>query len=89
MNENTAALARERRSGRDIPGGAAERRKMRERERERGERREKERVLPDDWLSGVHTGKRGHISSTFQTKRDPVVNSSTVDHRYFLPRKYL
>jgi len=33
MNENTAALARERRSGRDIPGGAVERRKM------RGERR--------------------------------------------------
>lgn len=57
MNENTAALARERKSGRDIPGGAAERRKMEEKEGERGERekeREKERVSPGDWLSGVH-----------------------------------
>ena len=34
MNENTAALARERKNGRDIPGGATERRKMKEREGE-------------------------------------------------------
>lgn len=64
MNENTAALARERKSGRNIPGGAAERRRMKEKERER----ETERVSPGDWLSGVHTGKRGHISSTFQPR---------------------
>lgn len=92
MNENTAALARERKSGRDIPGGAAERRKMEEKEGERGER-EKERE--GEGIAGrlVKWGPR--VSEvTFRVrfrhaKRDPVVNSSTVDHRYFLPRKYL
>lgn len=85
MNENTAALARERKSGRDIPGGAAERRKMEEKEGEK----EGEGIAGRLVKWGPRVSEVTFRVRFRHAKRDPVVNSSTVDHRYFLPRKYL